>query len=488
MANWFTKQFAKNPPRKPVIGTSYKTKGLVDAGSVKPPKLNAETGSSQFPQIPDIVPELATAFARARAYAQMMNDTSCDVSIRAAKTPILGSEFFVEPYSENPMDFEISEFIDECLFGGMTSPFLNSLEDILHMFEDGYSVVEKVIEEREWAPRRFAANTRVFAMLKKLGPRPSSTITGIDYDNNGGPEQVKQNAIQKDRSVKEVKIPIDKAVIFTFGRKGGDLTGKSLLRTAHEPWYYKKRLYKIDAIQKERMSLGIPRGTLLPGWTEQDRVILRQLLRNLRTNEESFVIQTQNMEIDFIEFKGDLPNPLESAVHHNAMIMLNVLGQFISLGVEGGGGRATAGTQADLFMKSLRYVANQIAEQINMYVIPELVVWNYPTRNFPKLRVRNIGETRDLQMLASALGNLFAQDAVTWTPETENWIRKIFDMPTVPVDILQAAVAEASAKIAATNGKATEGNGKVPPEVVKSAKGSVKPGSGYVGQPPAAAD
>jgi hypothetical protein len=106
--------------------------------------------------------------------------------------------------------------------------------------------------------------------------------------------------------------------------------------------------------------------------------------------------------------------------------------QFLALGVSSsstGGGRATSGSQSDMFMKSLRYVANGICDIINMYVIPELVVWNYNTRNFPKLKVRNIGETRDLQMLAAALANLFSQDALTDDDPTEEWIRKVFDMP-----------------------------------------------------------
>jgi hypothetical protein len=154
------------------------------------------------------------------------------------------------------------------------------------------------------------------------------------------------------------------------------------------------------------------------------------MLRNLRTNEESFIIQTPNVVVDFAEVHGNLVNGLESASHHNTMILLNVLAEFLALGIGGSGGaRATGATQADLFMKALKYVANYVCDVVNMYLIPELVVWNYPTRSFPKLQVRNIGETRDLQMLGAALANLLANGGITMDLETENWIRDVFDMP-----------------------------------------------------------
>jgi len=504
MANLLTKRFAARRkkvtnPRKATVGTSYTASGVKSAAGTRP-QTGDEQGSSQPVRIREVVPELASAYVKLQTYSKMMTDSSVDVSMRAAKTPVLGADFFVEPFSDDPLDLEVAEFITANLMEGMSAPFLNALEDILHLFEDGYSVLEKVHESREWAPRRTrsAANTKQFIMLQKLAVRPASTVAEIVYDDNGGPEGVKHNAIKADGSVEEKEIDIGKILLFSFNKNGGDLTGKSLLRTAYSHWYYKTHFYKIDAIQKERFSLGILKGRLLPGWTNQDRTILRTLLRNYRTNEEAFMILTPAVEVD-VEFPSGTPvDVLDSAVHHNGMILMNVLGQFITMGSEGGssGGRATAGTQSDLFMKSLRYVANYIAEQINMYVIPELVVWNYPTMNFPRLAVRNMGETRDLQMLASALGNLFSQEAITWTPETELWIRKIFDMPSVPVETLRAAVAEKAAELARSSESGSgNGNGetKLTKEQVAQAKTSAKgkplgERTGNVGKPTNAAE
>lgn len=438
--------------RKVSKGTSYKaaTGSLAPNDQATP---NVELGSGTPVPIIEFVPELVSPYTRMLAYNRMMTDTGVDVSVRAAKTPILGAEFFVDPYGADPQDAVVAQFITDNLFGGMDQPFVHALEDILRMFEDGYSVLEKVHELREWTPNIPGANNKTYTMLKQIAPRPISTIAEIDNDDNGRPLTITQNAIRADKSVESVPIDISKLLIFTHNRRGGDITGKSILRTAYAHWFYKTHFYKIDAIQKERHGIGVPRGKLLTGYTEKDQIAMRTLLRNLRANEEAFILQVPTVEVDFVELTGNPVNVIESIVHHNAMILLNVLAEFLSSGLseKGSGGRSTAQPQVDIFMKSLRYVAGVICDVINMYVIPELVVWNFPTNNFPQLKVRNIGETKDLQQLGAALANLISQGGIQMDDPTENWIRRIFDMP--------ARTTPRTADTSATSTPNTNGNG-----------------------------
>lgn len=422
---------ATGTPRNIQQGTSY---SAADTALLQRPSgSDAESGSSRGVRVPELVPELASNYQRLVTYNQMMNDSGCDVSIRATKTPVLGADFYVEACSSSPQDKDIADFVCANLFEGLHQPFLSCIEDILHFCEDGYSVVEKVYENREWSPNGSGRNGKVFTMLKSFAYRPASTLLEPTYDNNGYVKSIDQNAIQADNSVSKKTLDANKLLVFTLGRKGGDITGKSLLRTAYPHWYYKTHMYKVDAIQKERHALGVPHGKLLPGYNNADKEALRQMLRNLRANEESFALTTPNIELEFLEIKGQLVDVLKSADHHNMMIMLNVLAVFMALGSSdtgGGGSRAVGATQSDIFMKSLRYLANIICDTINMHCIPELVVWNFPTRNFPKLKVRNIGETQDLQKLASALSNLYSQQVITPDGDnTENWVRDVFDMP-----------------------------------------------------------
>lgn len=484
MGAWQTTINALKPARNASKGTSYAATGINDP-DVVPAEIDVEQGSSQGIKLRELVPELNSPSQRAITFGKMMTDASVDVSMRVTKTPVLGADFYVDAYDALPVNIEIGQFICDNLFGGMSAPFSYTLEDILHFFEDGYAVPEKVHELREWTPPGEGRNTKTYTMLKKLAIRPVTTIKEIQYDDNGGPVAVVQNAVRAGGKTEEVTLPISKCVIFTFARNGGDLTGKSLLRTAYSHWYYKNHMYKVDAIQKERHGIGVPYGKLMPGFTDETKKVLRVMLRNLRSNQESFIIELPNMEVGFKELSGQPVDVLSSAVHHNAMILMNVLAQFLVQGMEGSSGsRATGGTQSDIFMKTLRFVANYICEMINMYVIPELVVWNYKTTSFPKLKVRNIGETRDLQMLGSALSGLFTSGGLSKTPETENWVRNVFDMPGIdPQAFLDALAQAAEAKSAATPVPGSEPNG------AKNGKTATRPGGpGNIGKPTNAPD
>ena len=420
----------QDDPRRRTTGTSYNASGSIDAGTA----VGVELGSSRGGLVRDVVPALGTRSQAAAVYDEMSNsDSAVDISLRAAKTPVMGAEYFVEPFDSSPEGQEIGEFVQFNLLEGTNAPFLNVLEDILRMYEQGFSILEKVYEEREWAPRRTGANRRKYTMLRKLAPRPTPTITEILYYNNGGPTSVKQKAVQADGKPKEVEIEIEKLVIFTNNRKGGNLEGKSLLRTAYRPWYFKSNLYNIDGIQKERHGMGFPVIELPAGYKESDKTAALELVRNIRTNEHGGAVVPPKWILKFLELPGQPVDVMKSIEHHNGAIMLNSMVQFLLLGLEGsGGGRATSGSHQDMFNKSLRYVANQICDSINLYCIPYLVGYNFVSDKFPKLRARNLGETQDLQRWASALSNLKTSGVINYTPELETWARGILDAPLVP--------------------------------------------------------
>lgn len=414
-------------PTRQVTGTTYTA-----VTPIKPPSY-AEVGSSISSPIREVVPELANRRLAAQTFKKMeRTDASIKVSLRAGKTPVLGGDYYVDPYDESEFHQTIWEFCDFNIFHAMTTTWLDVLQNICHMMEDGFAVFEPVWELREWAPKKTsgAANRRKYTMLRKLAVRPSSSIQEFVYDDNGGPLEVIQQAIDSKGKTKEVHIPIEKLVVFTFDKQGGNLEGESILRSAYPHWFYKKVLYEIDAIQKERHGIGIPDIVLRPGYSPKDKQIAHEMGRNLRTNEAAHIVRTTMMEVGFAELKTHPVDALESANHHDNMIMKNVMVQFLNLGIEGsGGGRATGATAADMFLKSMRYIASSICDYFNQYVIPNLVAYNFETDQFPKMKVRNIGEIKDFQMWAAGLSNLVQQSVVTMDLETENYIRKIADLP-----------------------------------------------------------
>lgn len=428
--NFHVKAAPAQDPRRVNTGTSYQAGGTIQPTGV----VGVEGGSSRGGLVRDIVPLLTSRSQQVNVWEEMTNsDAAVDVSLRAAKTPVMGADYFVEPFDDSEEAELIKEFVSFNLLEGTNAPFLNILEDALRMYEFGFSVVEKVYEEREWAPRKTGANRRKYTMLRKLAPRPTPTIKEIKYDDNGGPLSIVQAAVGADNKPKDVEIDIEKLIIFAHNRKGGNLEGKSLLRTSYRPWTFKKNLLNIDGIQKERHGMGFPTIKLPAGYKDTDKTAAHELVRNIRTNEFGGAVLPPMWTLEFVELPGQPVDVIKSIEHHDGQIMLNTMSQFLLLGIEGtGGGRATSGSQQDLFNKSLRYVANIICDAINLYCIPYLVGYNFKSDKFPKLRARNIGETKDLQQWASGLANLKAQGLINWTPETEIWVRRVVDAPLRP--------------------------------------------------------
>lgn len=412
-----------------VTGTSLSARPAIDP----PAELYKEYGSERGNVIRDVVPELASKTLELRTYNKMVTgDVSCRISLRAGKAPVLGGDFYIDPFDETEINVQVSEFVEQNLFHMPSTPWSLLLWDILHMFEYKTTVFEPVFGLREWAPKKTSpgANRKQYTMLNKMAYRPPSTIAAFNYDDNGGPLSVTHNAIRANNNTDEVTLDIDKLVIFAYEGDGNSLEGQSILRPAYEHWYYKHNLYKIDAIQKERHGIGIPDVELQPGYSEADRKAAWALARNLRTNESAFIVRPAHINVGFAELKGQLVNALESAGHHDLMIMKNILIQFLENSTAAGsGGRATSATSADIFLKSMRYIGAYICEIINKFLIPKIVAYNFDTDQFPQLKVRNIGEVKDLQMWATAIANLVDKEVITMDDDTEQFCRDVAQIP-----------------------------------------------------------
>lgn len=373
-----------------------------------------------------------------RTYEKMKrNDAQVRLSLRVCKFPVLGADWYVEPASSEQDDKDVAEFIEYNLFTFMTSTWFDVLTHILSFLDYGFSCIEEVFTEAAWRPDRAASNSRNYTMLRKLAPRPAVTLDRFEYDESGGPVGMwhkKADPNQQYQVLEDdpVLIPIDKMVIFTYDKEGGNLEGQSILRTAFQHWYYKNNLYKIDAIQKERHGIGIPDIILPPGYDDSDLKYAKDMARNLRTNEQAHIVRPMGWEVGFAKPEGQLTNALESAEHHDLMIVRNVLAQFINGTSSAGttGSRSNMATSFDMLLKSLRQIGAMVCSGLNQHLIPQLVDYNFTVQRYPTLKVRGIGESRDQQMLAAAIRNLVSENVISVDDDFEEYIRQLFDWPT----------------------------------------------------------
>jgi hypothetical protein len=426
-------EMAEAGPMPLRLATNGKTSYSATGSEKPPPVATTALGSGRGGVIPDRVPAFASRAQAVRQFEFMTNDDAAvDVSLRMTKMPILAADFFVEAGDDTPLGKIVQEFVQYNLFDGLTCSWLSLMEDMLRAFDYGVAVAEKWYENRIWAPNSTGANRKQYTMLKDISARPTPTIGAFRYDDNGYVIEMDQSAVRADNTSETVTIDADQLLVFTINRKGGNVEGKSILRTAYKHWFYKNQLYSIDGIQKERHGMGYPIVDLPQGFTQDDKNAAMELLRNIRTNEEAGAAMPPGFVLHFADLSGQPVNVMTSIDHHNGMIMLNIFGAFALVGVSdiGGFGRGSSASSQDIFTKTLRYIGNLICELFNKQVIKQLVDYNFEVNGiYPKLGIRNIGETKDLQQLSSAIANLLSQNGITMDYDTEQYFRQIFDFP-----------------------------------------------------------
>ena len=351
------------------------------------------------------------------------NDASIKRALKVAKIPVLAGKWTVlspVQHSDNTKnverDEEIRDFVEWNLFRGMDVEWTQFLSEALTMLEFGYSFFEKLYENREtpWGTK---------TVLKEMAPRSVRDVLRWWYDDKGRPESVE---IKTFRTAEPVFIPYEKLITFTIDKEANNVEGISALRSMFKHWFIKEKMYNIDAIQKERHSVGVPIIGLPPGAGEKDREDAAQTGRNLRTNEQAHIVKPHNWEIEAFKIEGQPVDPLDTIRYHDVAIEKNVMADFFDAR-----SNDAATVQSDLFLKGTRYTADLILEGINRRVIPELVRYNYSSavKEFPHLSVRRISEEEALRTLTFAIRNLVGADVIRPDDMLETHLREELFLP-----------------------------------------------------------
>lgn len=336
-------------------------------------------------------------------------------SLRIAKTPVLAGRWYMEPASDQKIDQTIADRLWKNLTQQMSISWPQFLYESLNFLDFGWYAWEIVYE--------FDTDGKL--KWQKFAPRYPMDLIRWEYDVNGG---VNAGWFYKDTGMgplDEVRIPIEKLIVFTYDREAGDMQGISVLRSAYPHYYFKHNLYKIDAIQKERHGIGIPIIKLPPGFTTADKSAADELGRNLRTNEKSHVTLPPYWEILFAKLEGHPVDCLPSIEHHNQMILANVLAEFV------GGSETDPSAQMEIFLKASRIIADMFCDAVNRWAVHRLVEKNWPARDAPELRYRRIGDTVDWRTLSFAVRNLVGAGVLTPDDKLEDFFRDEMDLSKV---------------------------------------------------------
>jgi hypothetical protein len=446
---------------------------------------NVSSGSVDLRELGSSSPSPFTSFMRSeynrdlqgtrglQKYDQMRrSDGTVRGTLRLVKTPVLSARWFMEPAGNRPKDKSIAEFVWNCLTEYMSCSFTQMLTEALLMEDFGYYMFEKV-----WEPRVIEGKYRI--VWKKLAPRHPMDVKEWHFDRNGGPESVDfWPDTSSGFNQPEIKIPIEKMLVFTFDKEAGNIEGIPLLRPAYKHWYYKEQLYKIDAIQKERHGIGIPMITLPPGFSLDDRALAEQMGRNLRTNERAHIVLPPMWELIMLKLEGQPVDALKSIEHHDMQIEKSILASFVNAGA------GSQEVQQDLFLKATRFIADIVASTFNDYAIKELVDFNYRgVTKYPKLKARRIGENADWQAMSFAVRNMIGAGVIKPDDPLEAAMRDEMDLPIAdPATARETATPQAGpGGGSVTPPNATKTNNQTNAQPPRQAPSSAKPPAGNSG-------
>jgi len=343
------------------------------------------------------------------------SDAATRSALKTLKTPILGATWYLQPYDDKPRSREIATFVHRNFTQYMSYPFNQVISEALLMLDFGFYMFEKV-----WDERQFGRKSRVY--LKKMAPRHPMDVVDWIYDANGGPAAV--DFYNSPGALDHVRVPIDKLAIFSYDSEAGDMRGISVLRSAYKHWYFAENFFKIDAIQKERHGIGIPVIKLPPGFTVNDRNLAQELGENLRTNEKAHVVLPPYWEVMFAKLEGQPVSPMESAQHHQKMIWHNVMAQALYENVTGSDTDVMT-----LFYKSTRHLADMVRSVFNKFVIPQIVQPNWGIEDYPELKIRRLGDTKEARTVSFALRNAVGAGIIRVDDDLEEWFRDLMDAP-----------------------------------------------------------
>lgn len=270
--------------------------------------------------------------------------------------------------------------------------------------------------------------------LRKLGYRPARSIFAWNIAPDGGlisvqqyaPQLLQQQLVAFGSFAGGPVLPVNRLVVYTNQRKGGNWVGQSALRPAYKNWQLKDRLLRVQTQVAERNGLGIPVHTSA-GNTDQEIDAGLDIVEALRAGDNSGASLSHDATLEILGVKGNLPDIAPMIAYHDEQIARAVLAHFLNLGTQTGSW-ALGATFADFFTLTIQAVAENIRDTATKHIIEDLVDINYgPTEPAPRLKFDEIGSRQD--SIIQALALLIDKGAIKPDEDLEQYIRSTLGLP-----------------------------------------------------------
>lgn len=324
-------------------------------------------------------------------------------------------------------------------------PFGWSFAEIVYKKRQGYKGPDDPIPSSKYDDGKIG--------WRKFAFRSQDTLDHWLFDDDGGIAGM----VQKPPPLyEEISIPIEKSLLFRTKVYKNNPEGRSVLRSAYESWYYKKRIKQIEGTGIERDLAGFPIFWLPAEFMADDASAAQKsvlsafqsLGKNIRRDKAEFLIMplaydaNGNKAYDFtLANAGGARtfNTSEIIGRYSKEIAMSMLSDFILLGHESVGSFALSSDKTDLFAIAIGTFLDSIQDVINRYALPRLFELNgFPQENMPTIEHGDI-EKPDLGELGAYITALVgAGFTISMDEDLENYLREAANLPELSDKVKQA--------------------------------------------------
>ena len=394
-----------------------------------------------------------------RVYREMAdNDPTVGSMLYAIEKVITRLEWRVDPYSDNsvdgevkPEDEEVAAFIDSCLHD-MSDSWDQTLSQILSMLVYGFSYNEIVYKVRTGPeakdPSKRSKHTDNKIGWRKLPIRSQETLFRWQIDERGGIQAMEQS---DPSSGGTHIIPIEKALLFRTTTAKNNPEGRSILRNAYRPWFFKRRIEEIEAVGIERDLAGLPVAYVPPEYlssgatAEQANVLstIQNIVTSIKRNEQEGVVfptlydDAGHKQFDLVLLSSGGSRQFDTdkiVQRYDQRMSMSILSDFILLGSDRVGSYALGASKMDLWSMSVDSIAKNIAEVFNQYAIPRLMKLNgLDASRAPFLTYGEVSHI-DLSEISDYISKLATAGVLMPDPKLEDYLRDLAGLPPAEHD------------------------------------------------------
>jgi hypothetical protein len=321
-----------------------------------------------------------------RVYKEMRdNDPIVGSILFAVGMLIRQASWRMKPASEDAAAVETAEFVNSCRLD-MTITWGDLMSEVLTMLPFGWSWMETVYKKRTGPQRNESDSSRYSdgrIGWRKMAPRSQDTLNKWVFDDTGGVQAMEQRSPSGTIAV----IPISKSLLFRTESNKDSPEGRSVLRNAYRPWYFKKRIEEIEGIGVERDLAGLPviqppegldlwdpNNTAAGAYRDQAET----MVRNIRRDEQEGVLLPFGWTLTLLSTGGKRNFDTSAIIdRYNNSIAMTILADFIILGHNNRyGSFALSSSKTHMFGLAIGGWLDAIADVFNRYAIPRLISVN----------------------------------------------------------------------------------------------------------------